>query len=70
MLFLKKGKINILKYTASIISSLHTPSNQNVSPSFMLHINWGSIGAGEPQSRQYKTPHRNDNACWKDFMFW
>lgn len=39
----------MLKYIASIISSLHTPSNQNVSPSFMLHINWGSIRAGKLQ---------------------
>ena len=59
----------MLKYIAGIISRLHAQSNQNVLPSFMLHINWGSIGAGEPQSRQYKTPHRNDSACWKDFMF-
>lgn len=53
----------MLKYIAGIISCLHAQSNQNVSPSFMLHINWGSIGTGKPQSRQYKTPHRNDSAC-------
>lgn len=60
----------MLEYIAGITSCLLAQSNQNVLSSFMLYINWGSMGAGEPQSRQYKTPRRSDSACWKDFMFW